>query len=187
MYTCDGHTRTHHPTAKQATQVSGSIRKIQYVSGLKTRMPNPFRISDCKNELINMKERKLVFDNNTKSSEINISPLIDIVFILLIFFIVTTVFVEETGIEVQKPQAATADQLEKESILIAISDEGKVFYGGREIGVRGVRNVVRRLLNKNNRPVIVQADRRSSIDIYSQVHDEAAKAGAQIINLATRK
>ena len=134
-----------------------------------------------------MKERKLIFEEQNRSSEINVSPLIDIVFILLIFFIVTTVFVEETGIEVNKPQSATADQLEKESILIAITPEGGVFYGGREIGVRGVRTVVRRILKQDDMPVIVQADRKASIDIYTQVHDEAAMAGAKKINLATRK
>ena len=79
-------------------------------------------------------------------SEINVSPLIDIVFILLIFFIVTTVFVEETGVEVQRPQAASAAQLAKQSILIAITEDGKVIYGGNEIGVRGVRGIVKRLL-----------------------------------------
>ena len=62
---------------------------------------------------------------------IDMSPLIDCVFILLIFFIVTTVFVEETGIEVDKPQAATASQLEKNSILIALSEKGEVIYGKR--------------------------------------------------------
>ena len=84
-----------------------------------------------------MKQRRLLYATNTKTEEINVSPLIDIVFILLIFFIVTTVFVEETGVEVQRPQAASAADLDKESILIAITAEGKVVYGGREIGVRG--------------------------------------------------
>lgn len=134
-----------------------------------------------------MKQRRLLYATNTKTEEINVSPLIDIVFILLIFFIVTTVFVEETGVEVQRPQAASADDLEKESILIAITAEGKIVYGGREIGVRGVRGVVRRLMKQDKEmPVIVQADKAASIDLYTQVHDEAALAGATRINLATQ-
>jgi len=134
-----------------------------------------------------MKQRRLLYATNTKTEEINVSPLIDIVFILLIFFIVTTVFVEETGVEVQRPQAASADDLEKESILIAITAEGKVVYGGREVGVRGVRGVVRRLMKQDKgMPVIVQADKAASIDLYTQVHDEAALAGATRINLATQ-
>jgi len=119
-------------------------------------------------------------------SEINVSPLIDIVFILLIFFIVTTVFVDETGVEIQRPQAASASQLEKNAILIAITADGRVVYGGNEIGVRGVRGVVKRLLKQDDMPVIVQADRKAVIDLYAKVHDEAALAGAEQINLATR-
>lgn len=135
-----------------------------------------------------MKQRRLLYATNPKTEEINVSPLIDIVFILLIFFIVTTVFVEETGVEVTRPQAASADDLEKESILIAITAEGKVVYGGREVGVRGVRGVVRRLMKQDkNMPVIVQADKAASIDLYTQVHDEAALAGASRINLATQR
>ena len=135
-----------------------------------------------------MKKRRLLYASNTKTEEINVSPLIDIVFILLIFFIVTTVFVEETGVEVQRPQAASAADLEKESILIAITAEGKIVYGGREVGVRGVRGVVRRLMKQDkDMPVIVQADKAASIDLYTRVHDEAALAGAKRINLATRQ
>lgn len=132
-----------------------------------------------------MKERKLIYANNQRVDEINVSPLIDIVFILLIFFIVTTVFVEETGVEVQRPQAASAVDLEKNSILIAITEEGKVIYGGQEIGVSGVRGIVKRLLKQEPMPVIVQADKNASIELYTRVHDEAALGGAESINLAT--
>ena len=81
------------------------------------------------------------------------------VFILLIFFIVTTVFVEETGVEINKPRAATQQDLEKNSILIGVTPGGQVFYGGREIGVAGVRSTVSRLLRQDTVPVIIQADR----------------------------
>ena len=133
-----------------------------------------------------MRDRKLIFTQEGRSDEINVSPLIDIVFILLIFFIVTTVFIEETGVEVQRPQSASAEQLEKNAILIAITAEGKVVYGGNEIGVRGVRGVVKRLLKQNDQPVIVQTDKRASVEIYTRVHDEAALAGAKRNNLATQ-
>jgi biopolymer transport protein ExbD len=133
-----------------------------------------------------MRQRRKLFDVSGKIDEINVSPLIDIVFILLIFFIVTTVFVEETGVEIQRPRAASAVDLEKNSILIAITSEGKVVYGGREIGVKGVRGVIKRLLQQDSdMPVIIQADKVASIDLYTKVHDEAALAGAKNINLAT--
>ncbi len=134
-----------------------------------------------------MRERRLLYASESKSSEINVSPLIDIVFILLIFFIVTTVFVEETGVEVERPQAASAADLEKSSILIAITGEGEVVYGGREIGVGGVRGTVRSLLETADMPVILQVDKSVSIELYTQVHDAALLAGARNISLATQR
>ena len=107
------------------------------------------------------------------------------VFILLIFFIVTTVFVEETGVEVDKPQAASAIDLEKNSILLAITGEGNVVYGGRDIGISGVRAVVRRQLQDDNMPVIVQADKVVPTDLTVRVIDEAKLAGASKVSLAT--
>lgn len=112
--------------------------------------------------------------------DINISPLIDMVFILLIFFIVTTVFVEETGVEVDKPAAASATQLEKNSILLAVTDKGQVVYGGREIGVSGVRPLVRRLLQSDEMPVIIQTDQNASAGILMRVIDESKLAGARV-------
>lgn len=116
---------------------------------------------------------------------IDMSPLIDCVFILLIFFIVTTVFVEETGVEVDKPQAASALRLEKTSILIALTDKGEVVYGGREIGVGGVQPLVKRMLQKEDVPVIIQADAAAQSGLLVRVIDEAKLAGATKVSLAT--
>ncbi|MDF7799550.1 biopolymer transporter ExbD [Pontiellaceae bacterium B1224] len=117
--------------------------------------------------------------------DINISPLIDIVFILLIFFIVTTVFVDETGVEIDKPRAATQEDIERNSILIGINPSGAVFYNHREIGLGGVRAVVRRLLQSDNMPVIIQADRRTPTDRTIAVLDEARSAGASKVFVST--
>lgn len=126
------------------------------------------------------------FSDDGGSDEINISPLIDMVFILLIFFIVTTVFVEETGVEVNKPQASSATDLDKNSILIAITAEGKVVYGGREIGPSGVRSTVRRLVQQDDMPVIIQADKSATVELLARVLDEAKLGGANLVNLATQ-
>ena len=111
--------------------------------------------------------------------EINISPLIDIVFILLIFFIVTTVFVEETGVNIDKPRAASQQDLEQNSVLIAITPAGEVYYGGRVIGVNGVRAVVSRLMRQESLPVIIQADKRTPTETTVEVLDEAKLGGAE--------
>jgi biopolymer transport protein ExbD len=121
-----------------------------------------------------------------QTEEINLSPLIDMVFILLIFFIVTTVFVEETGVEVDKPEAASAIDLDKESILIALTTSGEVVYGGRDIGVNGVRGLVQRLTRENsNMPVILQADRSVTTERLVRVIDEAKLGGARTVNIST--
>ena len=117
---------------------------------------------------------------------IDMSPLIDCVFILLIFFIVTTVFVEESGVEVDKPQAASAVRLEKNSILIALTDKGEVVYGGREIGISGVQPLVKRMLQKEDIPVIIQADQASQSGLLVRIIDEAKLAGATKVSVATK-
>ena len=135
-----------------------------------------------------MKRRRVFSTNRGGSEDINISPLIDMVFILLIFFIVTTVFVEETGVEVTKPQAASQIQLEKNSILIAITANNNVVYGGRDIGVNGVRSVVKRLIQDDPKmPVIIQADENVPTRILVRVIDEAKLAGANSVNISTEE
>jgi len=125
---------------------------------------------------------------DANASEINISPLIDVVFILLIFFIVTTVFVEETGVDVDKPRAASAQDLEKNSILIAVTSNGQVYQGGRSIGISGVRSVVAAMLEVDDQmPVIIQGDASANHGIIVSVIDAAKLAGARTVNLATSK
>jgi biopolymer transport protein ExbD len=125
-------------------------------------------------------------EREEESDGIEIGPLIDCVFILLIFFIVTTTFVEETGVEVDKPQAASAVQLEKNSILIAITANGEVVYGGRDIGIAGVQPLVKRMLQQEDVPVIVQADQNTNAGLMVRVIDEAKLGGALKVSVATR-
>jgi biopolymer transport protein ExbD len=122
-----------------------------------------------------------------EGENINISPLIDMVFILLIFFIVTTTFVEETGVEVDRPQAASSVSLEKNSVLLAVTAKGEVVYGGREIGLAGVQPLVKRMIQKEDLPVIVQADQQVQAGLMVRVIDEAKLAGAEKVSVATRK
>lgn len=126
-------------------------------------------------------------DDSGDVAGIDVSPLMDCVFILLIFFIVTTTFVEETGVSVDKPQAASSVQLEKNSILLAITSEGAVVYGSREIGVGGVRPLVARLIQKEDLPVIIQVDQSVKSGALVQVIDEAKLGGATKVSLSTAK
>jgi len=133
-----------------------------------------------------MKYRRAITDTE-EVTDINISPLIDMVFILLIFFIVTTTFVEETGIEVDKPSAASAAALDKNSILLAVTAKGQVVYGGEEIGIGGVRALVMRLVEQQPMPVIIQVDRKAEADTVLRVMDESRLGGAKNVSLAAQQ
>lgn len=134
-----------------------------------------------------MSKRGSIAQDEAEMSDINISPMIDMVFILLIFFIVTTVFVQEPGVEVDREIARSALDLEKNSILIAITPEGDIVYGGSNIGVVGVRGVVKRLTADNERmPVILQVDRSAPSDKVIRVIDEAKLANpASVVSIST--
>src|SRR6187401_845381 len=119
--------------------------------------------------------------------ELNLIPLIDIIMFLLIFFISTTSFIEEPGVPVEKPKAASAKQTDKNSIIFAVTSDGKIAYGGKEIGLGGVRPTVKRLCAKEPLPVVIQADEGSRTGILVRVIDEAKLGGAKDVSLATAK
>lgn len=119
--------------------------------------------------------------------QVDISPLLDVVFILLIFFIVTTVFVKESGVEVHKPQAMSASELEKQSIILAITAENAVFYAGQDIGTAGVKTTLMQLLSQKQMPVILQVDEEVKTKTLVTVMDQAKLAGAIDISLATQQ
>jgi len=127
-----------------------------------------------------------LFEEVEVTTDIDLSPMIDCIFILLIFFIVTTVFIEEPGIDVFEPDATIDHDLEKNSIIIAISSDNRIVYGGKELGVGGVGARVRQLLNKQDLPVIIQADARAEHGVFSAVWSEVKSAGAKKISISTR-
>jgi len=116
---------------------------------------------------------------------IDLSSLLDVVFILLIFFIVTTVFVKETGVEVDKPKAVSSEQLQRNVILFAITAQGQIMYDGANIGIAGVRAAVAHNLAQQKRTVIIQADKNAAVSLLVRVIDQAKLAGATSVNIAT--
>lgn len=119
------------------------------------------------------------------SAELNMAPLIDMVFILLIFFLVNTSFVKESGIEVNRPSATTAQIQEKTAIILGIDKENRIFMENREIDVRAVRaNVERALAENPEGGVVVVSDKISNAGVVISVMDGCRLAGAQNISLA---
>ena len=119
-----------------------------------------------------------------KGVDINLSPLIDCIFLLLIFFVVTTVFVEETGVDVDKPKAVSARRLEKQSLMIALTAEGEIVYGGRRMDLNSVRGVVARQMRTEEVPVIILADESSRSGRLVELIDECKLAGAKQVSIA---
>jgi biopolymer transport protein ExbD len=117
--------------------------------------------------------------------EINITPMLDVVFIMLIFFIVTASFVKEAGIDVNKPGAATAQLKEKANILIAIDASGGIWIDRRKVDPRAVRPNIERLHAENPQgTVVIQADGEARTEVLVQVMDAARLAGVYDVAIA---
>lgn len=120
--------------------------------------------------------------------DINIAPLMDMVFILLIFFIVTTTFTRETGVQVNKPKASSAQTLEKDNILIAITREGAIHIHERQVDLRMLRGILKRLIaERPSRSVVIVADRSCETGLAVDVMDECNMAGVKKVSIAAMK
>lgn len=132
-----------------------------------------------------MKSRIELKLEEAQKQEIDLAPLLDVVFILLIFFIVTTVFVRETGVEVDKPTAVSTKTLQRSVLLIAITSRQEVIYAGTNIGVKGVRSTLSQLIQNSDKPLVIQADKSVPTDLLVKVIDQAKLAGVESVSIAT--
>ncbi len=131
--------------------------------------------------------RNLLLQSQTENDEssVDITPMLDVVFIMLIFFIVTATFIKEAGIDVDKPVAATAIVQEKASILIAIDEADNIWVNRRQVDLRSVRPIIERLHAENPKgTVVIQADKLSHNETLVQVMDASRRAGVFDIALA---
>ena len=119
---------------------------------------------------------------------VDMTPMLDIVFIMLIFFIVTSTFVKQSGLEVNRPPAATAEDQRRVSILIAIGPGNSVWLDNKEVDIRAVRAGVEKLLAENPLgSVVIQSDEKAKSGILLQVMDQVRQAGAPATAIATEK
>jgi biopolymer transport protein ExbD len=120
-----------------------------------------------------------------EEEEVNLTPMLDVVFIMLIFFIVTASFVKESGMEINRPDAATAVKKERGNILVAITPSGQIWIDRRQVDVRRVRANIERLHAENPQgAVVIQADRDSKNGLLVEVMDAAKLAGVENISIA---
>ena len=134
-----------------------------------------------------MKTWRTEWDQDDRKIDINMSPLIDCIFLLLIFFIVTAVFVRETGVEVDRPRAVTAEELDRNSVQIALAADGTVYYDGQPMPIDGVRGLVSRQLRTKKTPVIVLADAQARSGRLIELIDECKLGGAEQVSVATER
>ncbi|MDR2033252.1 MAG: biopolymer transporter ExbD [Helicobacteraceae bacterium] len=125
---------------------------------------------------------------NEEDASVDMTPMLDIVFIMLIFFIVTASFVKESGISVNSPSAATAQAQDKASIMIAINEAGEIWIDGRMTDIRALRANVTRLKALNPEgAVIIQADANAKTYLLVEAMDQARQAGVENVSIAARR
>lgn len=130
----------------------------------------------------------LLNNSRNASAEINIAPLIDLVFILLIFFVVTTNFNRQTGIDVSKPRAHTAVTQGQKTLLIGISREGTLHIYGRQVSIDRLEALISAEISKDpSLNVLIISDQQASVGTAVQVMDKCALAGVAKVSIAAEK
>ena len=129
--------------------------------------------------------RKQTLQINDDDSDLDMTPMLDIVFIMLIFFVVTTSFVKESGIDINRPSAETAEVKEHGNILVAINEAGQIWIDKRMVDIRAVRANIERLHAENPQgTVVIQSDADATTGILVKVMDQIRLAGVKNVSIA---
>ena len=133
-----------------------------------------------------MRNNQGAFGHEEESEEINLTPMLDVVFIMLIFFIVTATFIKEAGIQVDRPNTVTADPQEDAAILIAISANDEIWIDKQERDPRDVRVIIERLHAENPKgSIVIQADEESTNEMLVIILEAAKAAGVTNVAIAS--
>jgi biopolymer transport protein ExbD len=123
--------------------------------------------------------------NESEDHGIDLAPMLDFVLNLLIFFIITTSFLKETGVTVVRPNASTAEHRESGNILIAIRENGDIHMDRKKVGLNEVRTVIERLhLERPDDTAVIVADQNSQAGILAEVMDEVRQGGIREVSIA---
>lgn len=130
--------------------------------------------------------RRRSIDTTADSNEVNLTPMLDVVFIMLIFFIVTTSFIKESGVEINRPEASAASPRPDAQVLIAVTPEGAVWVDGKPVDVHRIGQQVAGMLSDDG-SVVIQADRESTTGLLIEVMDRLKQAGVEQIAVAASR
>ena len=126
------------------------------------------------------------FSGNDDKEDINLTPMLDVVFIMLIFFIVTATFIKQAGIDVTKPTAVTAQKKPTVSVLVAISEKGEIWIDKKRVEESAVRANIERIHAENPKgSMVIQADRASRAEKLLIVLSAARAAGLTDVSVGT--
>ncbi|MBZ9556576.1 MULTISPECIES: biopolymer transporter ExbD [Modicisalibacter] len=131
-----------------------------------------------------MRRRRMARDDET--AEINLTPMLDVVFIMLIFFIVTTSFIKESGVEIERPEASSATARPDAQVMVAITPQGAVWVDGEPVDVHRIGSTVAGLVGDDG-GVVVQADRNATTGVLIEVMDRIRRAGVDNLAVAATR
>ena len=127
-------------------------------------------------------------NRSRRESGIDISPMLDMVFILLIFFVVTSTFTRETGVDVTKPKASTAQDLSREAVMIGISRQGTLHVNEAQVPITSLRRILENIVRETpDRPVVLIADRDAPSGLVVDVLDECNLARVAKVSIAAQR
>lgn len=129
--------------------------------------------------------RKRIVQQQDENSEINVSPLLDMVFILLIFFVVTTTFSRETGVDINKPKASSASQVKDKTIKMAVTREGTIHIHEKQVNLDELENILKRAHARNpDVQAVIVADEKSETGMMMKVLDRCNSVGLKKTSVA---
>jgi biopolymer transport protein ExbD len=129
--------------------------------------------------------RSLRRDRRHESIHIDVVPMVDCMLVLVIFLVVSSVFIEDPGIEVEKPDVSGTGGITQSALLIAISADDRIFFDGQEIRIEQVATMLKQAALGQDAPLIVRADKAASHGMFAYVYAEAKNAGIDKILFAT--
>lgn len=123
-----------------------------------------------------------------EDAQIDMTPMLDVVFIMLIFFIVTTSFVRESGVEVNRPKAASASEQKNAGVFIAVKENGEIYLDRKQLDVQKVHSVLERIIAERGEVgLVIQADEQARHGVVVKVMDAAKSAGIKQISVAAEQ
>jgi len=122
-----------------------------------------------------------------ENTHIDMVPMVDCVVVLVIFLMISSAFVNDPGVEVQKPDVAGTTNADQTALLVAITADNRIYFDGQELQVDQVAGVLKRAVIGHSPVVIIRGDRASDLGVFASVYTEAKRAGIQHVQFATAR